>query len=129
MDISEMFYLAMHPEEQKVIHKPKGANKMYAIGEWIRVADYSYSCVDFVGYILDYNRELKTYKIHLTKNKHHYPVNLEVILHEDGIYQANLEDGFDTSFLIDLALDTKDEKWFTSLWEENIKGENENVER
>jgi hypothetical protein len=86
------------------------------------------SSVDFTGYILEKDINTKKYKIMLTKNKYGKAVNITTVVHEDGIYLADLEDGYDTSFLIDLALDTKDEEWFISLWEEN-KGGNENVKR
>jgi hypothetical protein len=102
---------------------------MYPVGSWIRVADCMLSSVDFTGYILEKDINTNRYKIKLTKNKYGKSVDITTSVHEDGIYSADIENGYDTSFLIDIALDTKDEEWFVSLWEENIKGENENVER
>lgn len=103
-ELSEMWYQALHPEEQEVTEQPKGANKMYSIGEWIRVASWTYK--DFVGYILERDDTTKTYKIQLVKNKYGNKMDTLLNLHEDEIYPGDLEtDGFDTSFLHDLAID------------------------
>jgi hypothetical protein len=128
--ISEIIFYAVHPEEQEVTAKPKGANRMYADGEWIRVASWAY--VDFVGYILDSNQTTKKYKVQLIKNKYGNKFETVAVFHEDEIYPADLEtDGFDTSFLHDLAIDwclvNKQEDYFYQLLKE--KGGNKDVER
>lgn len=126
MEISEIYYYALHPEEHEVFEIPKGANKMYTDGEWIRVASWTYT--DFVGYILECDRETKKYKIQLVKNKHGNKFDAVVYFHEDEIYRADLEtEGFDTTFLHDLAIDwclaNKHEDYFYQLL--NEKGGNE----
>jgi hypothetical protein len=133
-DISEMIFWITHPEEQEVIKKPKGANKMYAVGEWIRVADCCLSSVDFTGYILESDRNTRKYKIKLTKNKHGKSVDITTTIHEDGIYSADLEDGFDTSFLLEHELDwclvwKNEARFFELIKELENKGGKENVER
>jgi hypothetical protein len=120
-----MWYQALHPEEQEVIEQPKGANRMYSIGEWIRVASWTYK--DFVGYILERDDTTKKYKVQLVKNKYGNKFDTVLDLHEDEIYPADLEDGFDTSFLHDLAIDwclvNKQEDYFYQLLKE--KGGND----
>jgi hypothetical protein len=128
--IPELIFYFFHPEEQEVTEKPKGANKMYADGEWIRVASWAY--MDFVGYILASNPATKKYKIQLVRNKHGHIFQAVAVFHEDEIYPADLEtDGFDTSFLHDLAIDwclvNKNEEQFYQLIQE--KGGNKDVEK
>lgn len=109
---------------------------MYPVGSWIKVADTTLSSVDFTGYILEHYADVKRYKIQLTKNKYGKNVkgNLTVTVHEDGIYTADLEDGFDTSFLTDLELDwclvqKNEERFFELVKELENEGGKENVER
>lgn len=106
---------------------------MYLVGSWVKLADPEYP--NTVGYILGSNPESKFHKILITilKGK---PVKSETIItvnrHEDNLYPADvLEAGFDTSFLLDHAIDwslyTKNKNYFMALVEE--KGGNKNVER
>jgi hypothetical protein len=105
---------------------------MFDIGGWVKVTRNDY--LDWVGYIQEKHPILNQYRVYMTLDGdgkqvfHKQQMILGVFNFE--MEEAELATGFDTSFLIDIALDTKDEEWFLSLWKENIeKGENENVER
>lgn len=129
-EISEMIFWTTHQEEQEVSKQPKGVNKMYADGIWVKIAHWNYT--DFLGYILESNQDTGAYKIQLTQNKYGHKVNVIISLSEDAIYPADIEtEGFDTSFLHDLAIDwclvNKQEDHFYQLLKE--KGGNEDVER
>lgn len=135
-DISEMIFMVSHPEDQEVINHPEGANKMYADGIWVKIAHWDYT--DFVGYILESNQSTRTYKVQLTQNKYGHKVNIIIALSEDAIYPADIEaDGFDTSFIYDLAIDwclvNKQEDHFYQLLKENEllkeKGGNEDAKK
>jgi hypothetical protein len=121
-DISEAYYRALHPEEfEPDVNKSKGVRKMYPIGSWVKVKMNEYP--NTIGYIAGFNNLTEIYLIKVTIIKGlTVKPDLNVILQFPKGYLDLLEDlegGFDTSFLHDLALDfslaTKNKALFNEL--------------
>jgi hypothetical protein len=127
-EISEAYYRALHPEEfQPAVNKSKGVRKMYPIGSWVKVKMNEYP--NTIGYIAGFNNLTEIYLIKVTIIKGlTVKSGTNVILQFPKGYLDLLEDlegGFDTSFLHDLALDWSLAKKNKELFNELLNGRNE----
>jgi hypothetical protein len=119
-DITEMYYMALHPEEFELVTNKKGVvgMRLFPNGAWVKLTlkDYPHS----VGYVNGYSYLTGNYFVEITIIKG-MPVNPKsnktMELPNDCLSPVDELDitGFDNSFLIDLALDTDDREWFDQL--------------
>jgi hypothetical protein len=102
---------------------------MYDVGTWVKVAHWDY--YGYIGYVEKNNPMTKDHLVRITIGKWGYSTNGKLVLelHEDYLYEADMETGFDTSFMRNLAIDWSLVTWNEELFNETIKGGNEHVER
>jgi hypothetical protein len=124
LSISELIYWATHSEEFPV-EKRKGVNDMYPVGTWVKVARHDYA--GWIGFIEKSSRYTNQHMVQITLddngNRIGPNVKMQLALYDYEVYKTDLEAGYDTSFLVDLALDTLDNDWFNEI----IKGGNDDV--
>lgn len=129
-DISEMIFLASQEPTEEVSKKPKrkGGNKMYAEGTWVKIVGDNYD--GYVGYILEVFHAIREYKIQLIKNKYDLRHDTEIILHDSYCYRADIEGGYDLSFMDEHAINWCLDNGYKELFHQilNEKGGNKDVE-
>lgn len=93
---------------------------MYDVGTWVKVAHWDYR--DWIGYVVKNNPYTHEHLVRITIGKWGYTIpadkNLELEFHEDYLYRADVETGFDTSFMKELAVD-----WSLVTWNEELFNE------
>jgi hypothetical protein len=119
-DISEAYYMALHPEEfESAVSKSKGVvgMRLFPNGAWVKLTleDYQHT----IGYITGYSYLTGNYfvKITIIKGMPVNPKSNYTEFTQDCLSPVDDLDvaGFDNSFLVDLALATRDEEWFDQL--------------
>jgi hypothetical protein len=81
-------------------------------GDWIEVTEGNYAGA--IGYIKECPDE-ELFHVKLVRGRLGGKLLVYYTFEITSIKHAALESGYDTSFLIDFALDTKDREWFYSL--------------
>lgn len=85
-----------------------------ADGEWVEIIDHDYEGCK--GYVKSYSKLYEVYHVHLIMNRKGNQINRLLNFSEECVAKIPLElDKEDFQSMINLALDTKDEKWFRKL--------------
>jgi hypothetical protein len=84
----------------------------FKAGEWVEVTEGNYAGA--IGYIKECPDD-ELFHVKLVRGRLGGKLLVYYTFEITSIKHAALESGYDTSFLIDFALDTKDREWFFSL--------------